>query len=110
MNERTDDTDDDRGPLLAIVVGEAAGQLADQVVIHARKATRRALRAHGFRGDITAVVKRLELWHVLADELESMILAQWANRAENVAQTMRDEGLDPEDVALLGVPAGVVPS
>ena len=109
MSERADDQDD-RGPLLAIVVGEAAGQLAAQAVISARRATRRALRTSGFRGDITAVVKRLDLWHALADELESLILAQWANQAEGTAQTMRDEGFDPEEVALLMVPEGVVPS
>ena len=52
----------------------------------------------------------LDEWGDMAMQIEALILAQWALAAEDVEAAMHDEGLDPEDVALLGVPAGVVPS
>lgn len=110
MNERTDDQDDDRGPLLATVIGVGAGQVADAVTRAARKGLRRSLRAAGFRRDVISEANALDEWGELAMQIEALILARWALAAEDVEAGMQDEGLAPEDVALLGVPAGVVPS
>lgn len=106
MNEREDDT----GPMLATVVGVGAGQITDRAVSQARKIARRTLRAAGCGRAMIAEALALEQWADLELQIESLILAQWALAAEDVEAAMRDEGLDPEDVALLGVPAGVVPS
>lgn len=110
MNERTDDQDDDRGPLLATVIGVGAGQVADAVTRAARKGLRRSLRAAGFRRDVISEANALDEWGELAMQIEALILAQWSEAAETVESSMRDEGFDPEEVALLGAPAGVVPS
>ena len=109
MNERADDQDDS-GPLLATVIGVGAGQVAEAATKAARKALRRSLRAAGFRGSVIGEAGALDEWGDMAMQIEALILAQWALAAEDVESAMHDEGLEPEDVALLGVPAGVVPS
>ena len=109
MNDQTDDQDD-RGPLLATVIGVGAGQLATAATRAARKALRRQLQAAGFSGAVLDEIKYLPEWADLTTRIEALILAQWSEAAETVESSMRDEGFDPEEVALLGVPDGVVPS
>ena len=109
MTDQKDDQEDN-GPLLATVIGVGAGQVAEAATKAARKALRRSLRAAGFRRDVISEANALNEWGDLAMQIEALILAQWALAAEDVEAAMHDEGLEPEDVALLGVPAGVVPS
>lgn len=104
------DDQDDQGPMLATVVGVGAGRITDRAVSRARKAARRTLRAAGCGRAMIAEAMALEQWADLEQQIEALILAQWALDAEDVERSMRDEGLEPEDVALLKVPAGVVPS
>ena len=110
MSDQTDDQDDDRGPLLATVIGVGAGQVADAATRAARKALRRSLRAAGFSGPVIDEIKFLPEWAELTTQIEALILAQWSEAAETVESSMRDEGFDREEVALLGVLDGVVPS
>lgn len=109
MSEHKDDPDG-HGPLLATAVGVAAGQIAGRAVRRARRAARRSLKAAGGGRALVAEAMELEHWTEIEQQIEAMLLAQWALAAEDVEAAMHDEGLEPEDVALLGVPAGVVPS
>ena len=109
MTDQKDDQEDN-GPLLATVIGVGAGQVAEAATKAARKALRRSLRAAGFRRDVISEANALNEWGDLAMQIEALILAQWSEAAETVESSMRDEGFDREEVALLGALDGVVPS
>jgi len=49
-------------------------------------------------------------WGQLMAGLEALIREAWAHDATRIEAQMRDEGMDPEAVAGLKVPHGVVPS
>jgi hypothetical protein len=101
---------DTRGPLLTTMIAAAAEQIADVAAMKAANLLQDFLHGLCFDDDVVLAAGDLPAWRSVVNGLQELIREAWAADAVRIEASMRENGADPEAIAGLKVPAGVVPS